>query len=60
MMFEFYQECSLWQVIVTYSTTNPLSNVSDEAIAAFLEASGQSLTELSLNSIKKVWHELPF
>ncbi|KAG1366351.1 hypothetical protein COCNU_13G001410 [Cocos nucifera] len=27
---------------------------SDEAIAAFLEASGQSLTELSLNSIKKV------
>nr|XP_029124339.1 uncharacterized protein LOC105058631 isoform X2 [Elaeis guineensis] len=27
---------------------------SDEAIAAFLEASGQSLTDLSLNSIKKV------
>ncbi|KAF9617000.1 hypothetical protein IFM89_033070 [Coptis chinensis] len=30
------------------------NTLSDEAIAAFLEASGESLTELSLNNIKKV------
>ena len=35
-----------------------IHNNSDEAIAAYLEASGESLTELSLNNFIKVWTAL--
>ena len=35
-----------------------IHNDSDEAIAAYLEASGESLTELSLNNVSKVWTAL--
>lgn len=33
-----------------------LHALSDEAIAAFLETSGELLQELSLNNVKKVWN----
>ena len=45
---------SQWQIDFISQLFLPSSGDSDEAIAAFLEASGELLKELSLNNVKKV------